>query len=123
MSLDLVDNPATTTSGITAYPLTVVQPTLSTFNEHYPSQLLPFTPKELQFVAGCLPDLSNLKMGDADLNIDLAACVQYNGAALNPTVLATSVITVEDRSNGDADALGYPFLSLSGQILQVATSS
>lgn len=76
--------------------------------------LFPFTPKELQFIPGCMPDLTILKMGDADLNVDLAACVVYNGAPLTPTVQATSVITVIDRYNFSTDVFTYSFMTLNG---------
>lgn len=85
LNTSVVDNPATISETLNAYTLTVTtHPTVSTFNTVYDS-FLPFTPKELVFIPDCLTDLEP-SMGQADLSVDLAACVLYNGAALSAPV-------------------------------------
>lgn len=62
-------------------------------------------------------------MGEPDLSIDLASCVLYNGAALTAPDLALSDPRVRDESNGVNDALTYPYLTLTGTTLEIATST
>jgi len=49
--------------------------------------------------------------------------VEFNGAALTAPLLATSAITVTDVTNGNANALGYSYMSLSAQTLTVDISA
>lgn len=91
-----LDDQTTSSVTVTPYALTVTNPPdLANYNDVYDS-MLPYTPQELVFITGCLTDIS-LSVGDPQLNIDLSACVLYNGAPLNPTVLATSAITLKNR--------------------------
>jgi len=65
-------------------------------------------------VGGCLADISE-QYGDPDIAIDIAACTLFNGVALTAPLQATSVITLTDLTNGNANALvAYSaYLSLS----------
>ena len=78
----------------------------------------------LDFIASCLADFSE-PYADPDVSIDIAACVTFNGAALSAGVQATSVITLTDTTNGNANVLtAYSsYMSMSSQTLVVDLSS
>lgn len=118
----MLNNPAISLT-LTPYTLSKTHPaSIAAYNDVYPSLLLPFTPYSFLEIEGCIPDF-DLVMGEPDVNFDLLACVQYNGAPLTGSVLATLSITVTDISNSNADALTYPYLNLNGSTLEIATSS
>ena len=74
------------------------------------------------FLAGCLDDVSEV-YGDPDLSIDLSACVEFNGIPLTAPLQATSVITLTDLTNANANALAYPYFTLTAQTLNVDVDS
>lgn len=110
-----------TTPAVNVYALTLTEPADITM---YQNAALGVTcaAGSLDFTLACLSDIS-VDYGTADQNIDLSACVTYNGAALTAPQLATSVITVTDITNGNADALGYAYMNLNAQTLEVAVST
>jgi len=61
--------------------------------------------------------------GDPDLNIDLSACVEFNGIPLTAPLQASSVITLTDLTNANANALAYPYFTLTAQTLNVDVDS
>jgi hypothetical protein len=81
MGSNFVNNPATTTPAITSLLVTKTQPsqTVALFNDIQATVVC--TTPALLFLTGCLLDISE-QYGDPDVNIDLAACIEYNGAAL-----------------------------------------